>query len=321
METAENTANELILRIEEKYAKMSKGQRRLADYVCDNYDKAVFLTAAKLGETVGVSESTVVRFAIQLGYKGYPGFQKALEELVRNKLNSIQRMEVTYGRISQSEILETVLQSEIEKIKQTLTVIDHKAFDLAINTILDAKKIYVIGIRSCAPLASFLAFYLNLICEDVIVVNTNSSSEVFEQLIRIGSDDVIIGISFPRYSMRTLKALEFASNRKAKVITLTDSIHSPMNLYSSCNLIARSDMASIVDSLVAPLSVINALVVALCMKKQGEVIDTLETLEKIWGEYQVYSGDELNPVSDSFSVDEADHFLAGKAGKDEAEDE
>ncbi len=321
METAENTANELILRIEEKYAKMSKGQRRLADYVCDNYDKAVFLTAAKLGETVGVSESTVVRFAIQLGYKGYPGFQKALEELVRNKLNSIQRMEVTYGRISQSEILETVLQSDIEKIKQTLTVIDHKAFDLAINTILDAKKIYVIGIRSCAPLASFLAFYLNLICEDVIVVNTNSSSEVFEQLIRIGSDDVIIGISFPRYSMRTLKALEFASNRKAKVITLTDSIHSPMNLYSSCNLIARSDMASIVDSLVAPLSVINALVVALCMKKQGEVIDTLETLEKIWGEYQVYSGDELNPVSDSFSVDEADHFLAGKAGKDEAEDE
>lgn len=321
METAENTANELILRIEEKYAKMSKGQRRLADYVCDNYDKAVFLTAAKLGETVGVSESTVVRFAIQLGYKGYPGFQKALEELVRNKLNSIQRMEVTYGRISQSEILETVLQSDIEKIKQTLTVIDHKAFDLAINTILDAKKIYVIGIRSCAPLASFLAFYLNLICEDVIVVNTNSSSEVFEQLIRIGSDDVIIGISFPRYSMRTLKALEFASNRKAKVITLTDSIHSPMNLYSSCNLIARSDMASIVDSLVAPLSVINALVVALCMKKQREVIDTLETLEKIWGEYQVYSGDELNPVSDSFSVDEADHFSAGKAGKDEAEDE
>ena len=321
METAENTANELILRIEEKYAKMSKGQRRLADYVCDNYDKAVFLTAAKLGETVGVSESTVVRFAIQLGYKGYPGFQKALEELVRNKLNSIQRMEVTYGRISQSEILETVLQSDIEKIKQTLTVIDHKAFDLAIYTILDGKKIYVIGIRSCAPLASFLAFYLNLICEDVIVVNTNSSSEVFEQLIRIGSDDVIIGISFPRYSMRTLKALEFASNRKAKVITLTDSIHSPMNLYSSCNLIARSDMASIVDSLVAPLSVINALVVALCMKKQGEVIDTLETLEKIWGEYQVYSGDELNPVSDSFSVDEADHFSAGKAGKDEAEDE
>lgn len=222
MEVTENSTNELIARIEAKYDKMSKGQKRLADYVCQNYDKAVFLTAARLGEIVGVSESTVVRFATQLGYKGYPGFQKALEELVRNKLNSIQRMEVTYGRISQSEILETVLQSDIEKIKLTLAAIDHKAFNLAIDTILNARKIYVIGIRSCAPLASFLTFYLNLVCEDVTAVNTNSSSEIFEQLIRIGEEDVIIGISFPRYSMRTLKALEFASNRKAKVITLTD---------------------------------------------------------------------------------------------------
>ena len=302
MEVTENSTNELIARIEAKYDKMSKGQKRLADYVCQNYDKAVFLTAARLGEIVGVSESTVVRFATQLGYKGYPGFQKALEELVRNKLNSIQRMEVTYGRISQSEILETVLQSDIEKIKLTLAAIDHKAFNLAIDTILNARKIYVIGIRSCAPLASFLTFYLNLVCEDVTAVNTNSSSEIFEQLIRIGEEDVIIGISFPRYSMRTLKALEFASNRKAKVITLTDSIHSPMNLYSSCNLIASSDMASIVDSLVAPLSVVNALIVALCMKKQKEVVSTLEMLEKIWGEYQVYSGDELNPVSGTVSV-------------------
>ena len=262
METSETTTNDLILRIEEKYKKMSKGQRRLADYVRSNYDKAVFLTAAKLGETVGVSESTVVRFAIQLGYKGYPGFQKALEELVRNRLNSIQRMEVTYGRISQSEILDNVLHSDIEKIKETVAVIDHRAFDLAIDTIMNARKIYVIGIRSCAPLASFLTFYLNLVCDNVNSVITNSSSEVFEQLMRIGEDDVIIGISYPRYSMRTLKALEFASNRKAKVITLTDSVHSPMNLYSSCNLIARSDIASIVDSLVAPLSVINALIVA-----------------------------------------------------------
>lgn len=299
MEQTETTTNELILRMEGKYSKMSKGQRRLADYVRENYDKAVFLTAAKLGETVGVSESTVVRFAIQLGYKGYPGFQKALEELVKNRLNSIQRMEVAYGRISQSEILETVLQSDIDKIKQTLAVIDHKAFNLAIDTILNARKIYVIGIRSCAPLASFFSFYLNLVCDNVTPVTTNSSSEIFEQLIRIGEEDVIVGISFPRYSMRTLKALEFASNRKAKVITLTDSIHSPMNLYSSCNLIARSDMASIVDSLVAPLSVINSLIVALCMKKQKEVVSTLETLEKIWGEYQVYSGDELNPVGTS----------------------
>jgi DNA-binding MurR/RpiR family transcriptional regulator len=302
LRTNEGSTNELLFRIEEKYKGLSKGQKRLADYVCENYDKAVFLTAAKLGEIVGVSESTVVRFATQLGYKGYPGFQKALEELVRNKLNSIQRMEVTYGRISQSEILTTVLHSDIEKIKLTLSAIDQKAFELAIDTILSARKIYVIGIRSCAPLAAFLTFYLNLICEDVTAVNTTSSSEIFEQLIRINENDVMIGISFPRYSMRTLKALEFASNRKAKVITLTDSIHSPMNLYSSCNLIARSDMASIVDSLVAPLSVINALVVALCMKKQDEVVTTLETLEKIWDEYQVYSGDELNQVGDGLPV-------------------
>lgn len=298
----ENSTNELQMRIEEKYRDLSKGQKRVAEYVLDNYDKAVFLTAARLGEVVGVSESTVVRFATQLGYKGYPEFQKALEELVRNRLNSIQRMKVTYGRISQSQILETVLQSDIEKIKQTLNGIEHSAFNQAIDTILNARKIYVLGIRSCAPLAAFMSFYLNLLCDNVIAVNTNSSSEIFEQLIRIGEEDVIIGISFPRYSQRTLKALEFASKRKAKIITLTDSVHSPINIYSSCNLIARSDMASIVDSLVAPLSVVNALIVALCMKKQEEVIGTLETLEQIWGEYQVYSGDELNHIEDNSEV-------------------
>ena len=292
----------LLNKMNVKYQKFSKGQKKLASYISDNYDKAAFMTAAKLGETVGVSESTVVRFAIHLGYKGYPEFQKALGEMVRKKLNSIQRMEVTYGRITQSEILETVLQSDIDKIKMTMESIDQQAFELAVDTILNAKRIYVVGIRSCAPLANFLSFYLNLICENVISVHTNSSSEIFEQLIRINEEDVIIGISFPRYSMRTLKALEFASNRKAKVITLTDSVHSPMNLYSSCNLIARSDMASIVDSLVAPLSVINALVVALCMKKQKEVIQTLETLEDIWDEYQVYSRDELNSVGDTVTM-------------------
>ena len=302
---SKKSTNEVLKKIEENYSGFSKRQKMLADYILKNYDKAAFLTAAKLGKVVGISESTVVRFAMELGYKGYPGFQKALEELVRTKLNSIQRMEVTYGRIAQSEILESVLHSDIDKIKMTLANIDSNAFEIAVDTILNARKIYIIGIRSCAPLAEFLKFYLNLICENVITVNANGSSEIFEQLIRINEEDVIIGISFPRYSMRTLKALEFASNRKAKVITLTDSIHSPITLYSSCNLIARSDMASIVDSLVAPLSVINALVVALCMKKQEEVISTLETLEEIWDEYQVYSSDELNLVEDkiSFSAD------------------
>lgn len=294
--------NELLDRIEKGYGRMSKSQKKLADFIRTSYEKAVFMTASKLGEVVGVSESTTVRFAVQLGYSGYPEFQKALEELVSNRLNSIQRMEMTYGRISQSEILMSVLQSDIEKIKLTMEHIDQNAFEQAVDTILSAKKIYIVGIRSCAPLANFLAFYLNLVCEDVVSVDTNSSSEIFEQLIRISEEDVIIGISFPRYSMRTLKALEFANNRKAKIITLTDSVHSPMNLYSSCNLIARSDMASIVDSLVAPLSVINALVVALCMKKQKEVIQTLETMERIWDEYQVYSRDELNQVSDKVTL-------------------
>ena len=214
--------------------------------------------------------------------------------MVRTKLNSIQRMEVTYGKVPQSEILDTVLHSDIDKIKMSLEAVDHEAFELAVETILKAKNIYIVGIRSCAPLAGFLAFYLNLIFDSVRLLNTNSASELFEQMIRIGEEDVIIGISFPRYSMRTLKALEFANNRNAKVITLTDSIHSPMNLYSSCNLIAKSDMASIVDSLVAPLSVINALVVALSMRKQRDVVATLESLEKIWDEYQVYNNDEIN---------------------------
>ena len=297
-----SNTNELTNRINEKYSSMSKGQKLLATYITDNYDKAVFLTAEKLGKVVGVSESTVVRFATYLGYKGYPEFQKALEELVRNKLNSIQRMEVTYGRISQSKILETVLQSDAEKIKSTLEDIDQNAFELVLDLILNAKHIYIIGIRSCAPLASFLAFYFNLMFENVHLLHTNNSSELFEQMVRISQDDVIIGISFPRYSMRTLKAMEFANNRNAKVITLTDSIHSPMNLYSSCNLIAKSDMASIVDSLVAPLSVINALIVALCMKKQDEVVSTLEMLEDIWDDYQVYENDEINPIDDHMKM-------------------
>lgn len=297
-----NNNNELLKRIEENYKSFSKGQKKLADFIQSDYDKAAFLTAAKMGEEVGVSESTVVRFATALGYAGYPEFQKALGEVVRMKLNSIQRMEVTYGRISRGEILTSVLQSDIDKIKQTMQSIDHENFDMAVDTILNARKIYIIGIRSCAPLANFLAFYLNMIRDNVIPVSTNSASEIFEQLIRIGEEDVIIGISFPRYSMRTLKALEFASNRKAKVITLTDSVHSPMTIYSSCNLIARSDMASIVDSLVAPLSVINALVVALCMKRQDEVVETLESMEEIWDEYQVYSKDELDMVKDKVEL-------------------
>ncbi|MCD8232481.1 MAG: MurR/RpiR family transcriptional regulator [Clostridiales bacterium] len=297
-----NPSNELLNRINERYSHMSKGQKALSTYITDNYDKAVFLTADKLGKAVGVSESTVVRYAACLGYRGYPEFQKALEELVLGKLNSIQRMEVTYGRINQSKVLESVLQSDAEKIKRTLEEINQEAFEIALDIILNAEHIYIVGIRSCAPLASFMAFYFNLIFDNVHLLHTTSSSEIFEQMVRISERDVIIGISFPRYSMRTLKALEFANNRNAKVITLTDSVHSPMNLYSSCNLIAKSDMISIVDSLVAPLSVINALIVALCMKKQDEVAGTLETLEEIWDEYQVYESDEIDYVDDHLKM-------------------
>ena len=294
----------LSSRISRLYPKMSKGQKRLADYVMEHYEKAAFMTAAELGKQARVSESTTVRFATLLGYRGFPEFHQTLEELVRNRLNSIQRMEVTYERIPQDKILDTVLTSDIEKIKLTQEHMDRKAFHLAIETILSAKNIYVMGLRSCAPLAAFLAFYLNEIFDNVRLVNSTGSSEVFEQLIRIGEEDVIIGISFPRYSMRTLKAMEFANNRKAKVIAITDSVHSPLNLYSSCNLIARSDMASIVDSLVAPLSLINALIVTLCMERKDKVVETLLSMEKLWEEYQVYSKVDMDSIHENPVIQE-----------------
>lgn len=288
----------LLNRMNERYGSFSKGQKLLATYITDNYDKAAFLTAARLGQAVGVSESTVVRFAAQLGYKGYPEFQRAMGELVQSKLHAVHRMEDVYGRISQSEILETVLKSDMERIKNTLEHMDEHAFDMAVDIIMNARHIYVLGIRSCAPLAEFLAFYLNMMFDDVRLLHTSSSSEVLEQMVRIGKEDVMIGISFPRYSIRTLKAMELANNRSARVITLTDSVHSPMNLYSSCNLIAKSDMSSILDSLTAPLSVINALILAICMKKQGEVVKTLKMMEQVWEEYQVNGNDEINYISD-----------------------
>jgi DNA-binding MurR/RpiR family transcriptional regulator len=297
------SSNELVNKVNEKYSSLSKGQKVLATYIMDNYDKAVFLTATKLGKEVGVSESTVVRFAMNLGYKGYPEFQKSIEELVSTRLNKIEKMDVTYGHNNQSQIMQNVLTSDVEKIKYTLEHADVNTFESAVDILINAKKVYIIGIRSCAPLASFLSFYLNMILDNVVQIHTNSSTEIFEQLIHINQEDVIVGISFPRYSMRTLKALEFANNRNAKVITLTDDIHAPINLYSSCNLVARSDMVSIVDSLVAPLSIINALVVALCMKRKNEVIQTLEELEMIWNEYQINNKDEMNYIDSHLMAD------------------
>ena len=289
---------DIISRINELYSNMSKGHKRIARYITEHYDQAVFMTAAKLGAELGISESTVVRFAAGIGYEGYPEFQKALEEWVKGQLNSVQKIGVKYGGSTQSEILTSVLSADIEKIQDTLVNLDPNAFETAVNTILQAKQIYVVGLRSCEPLARFLHFYLNMIRGGVQLLSTTSVTEMFEQMIRIDEKDAIIGISFPRYSMRTLKAMEFANDRNAKVIAITDTIHSPMNLYSSCNLFARSDMVSIVDSLVAPLSLINALVVALCLKRPEAVKQNLEMLEETWNNYQVYLNDEINFIDE-----------------------
>lgn len=289
---------DIITRINEHYGKMSKSQKVIANFIIDHYEQAVFMTAAKLGDTLGISESTVVRFASYIGYSGYPEFQRDMEEWVQNKFNSVQRIGAKYGRSSQSEILTSVLNADIDKIKDTIENLDSAAFETAVDIILEAKNVYIMGIRSCAPLADFLQFYLNMIRGNVILLRTTSVSETFEQMIRIDENDAIIGISFPRYSMRTLKAIEFANDRNAKVITITDSVHSPMNLYSSCNLLARSDMVSIVDSLVAPLSLINALVVAMCLKRPEEVKRDLKNLEYAWNNYQVYLNDEINFIDE-----------------------
>ena len=281
-----------------KYGKMSKSQRIIASYISDHYDQAVFMTAAELGKTLRISESTVVRFAMMLGYEGYPEFQDALEEWVKNQLTDMQKSGIRFANSTQSEVLQSVLQSDMEKIHDTLVHMDPSAFDTAIDIILRAKRVYISGIRSCEPLAEFLSFYLSMVRSDVFCLKTTSMSETFEQMIRIGEKDAFIGISFPRYSMRTLKAMEFANDRNAKIISITDTIHSPMCMYSSCNLLARSDMVSIVDSLVAPLSVINALVVGLCMRRPAEVKNSLHTLEEVWNNYQVYLNDEINFIND-----------------------
>ena len=289
--------------IDEFYPSMSKGHKAIANYIKEYYDTAVFMTAAKIGEEIGVSESTVVRFASSLGYDGFPDFQSCLASWVKNRMNNVQKIGAKYGNSSQSQIIDSVLKGDIERINDTLTELDPNAFEAAIDALLQAKKVYITGIRACAPLAEFLAFYLNMIRDDVICLTTTSVSETFEQMLRIDNNDAFVGISFPRYSMRTLQAMEFASDRNAKVISITDSIHSPMCMYSSINLFSRSDMVSVVDSLVAPLSVINALVVAFCLKAPEEVKENLNKLEDAWANYQVYLNDEINFINDEPMVD------------------
>lgn len=294
----------VLQRIDEAFSGMSKSHKKIAAYINEHYEVAVFMTAAKLGAELGISESTVVRFASGLGYDGYPEFQSALEEWVKGNWNTVHRVGVKYGKSSQSEILTSVLTSDMEKIADTIQNLDTASFERAVDTILTAKHIYVVGLRSCEPLAGFLSFYLSMLRRDVIQLKTTSMTELFEQMIHVTQEDCVIGISFPRYSMRTLKILEFANDRNANVIAITDSSHSPLALYSSCNLLARSDMVSIVDSLVAPLSLINALVVALCVKAPDQARENLKELEHVWGNYQVYLNDEINFIKDDPIVDE-----------------
>ncbi len=289
---------DIITRINEKFPHMSKGHKAIAAFILEHYDQAAFMTAARLGRQLHVSESTVVRFASGIGYSGYPEMQAELAARVTSRLNAVERVGVKYAGRSQSEVIESVLASDMENIRATTESLDAAAFDTAVDILLEAKTVYVIGIRSCAPLAEFLSFYLNMVRGGIVLLKTTSLSEVFEQMLRVGREDAVIGIGFPRYSMRTLKALEFANDRNAKVITITDSVHSPMCLYSSCNLFAASDMVSIVDSLVAPLSVINALVVALCLKQPQTVRESLESLEGVWNNYQVSMHDEIDRIDE-----------------------
>lgn len=279
---------DILAVIQENMHTFSKGQKRIANYILESYDKAAFMTASKLGQKVNVSESTVVRFAAELGYEGYPSMQRSLQKMIRNRLTSVQRIEVANDRMGDQNVLDMVLQSDIEKIRLTLDELDRDGFEHATDAIVNAHRIYIIGVRSSAAIATFMSFYFNLVFDNVTMVSANTASEVFESLLRVGPGDVVIGISFPRYSSRTVQAISFARDRGATTIAITDSEASPLAPISQYTLKARSDMASFVDSLVAPLSLVNALLVAVSRKKSDDVAHTFQSLEKIWEEYGVY---------------------------------
>lgn len=279
---------DILAVIQENMSTFSKGQKRIANYILESYDKAAFMTASKLGKTVNVSESTVVRFASELGYDGYPSMQKSLQKMIRNRLTSVQRIEVSYDRFGDQNVLTSVLQSDIDKIRMTLEEVDHQSFENAVEAIVKARRIYIIGVRSSASIATFLHFYLNLIFDNVVLIGASTTSEVYENLIKVGAEDVVIGISFPRYSSRTVHGMKFAKDQGAATIAITDSEASPLASTATYTLKARSDMASFVDSLVAPLSLVNALLVAVSRKKNEDLSNTFQKLEKIWEEYGVY---------------------------------
>lgn len=284
---------DLIDNIKENFSSLSKGQKLIAEFIINNYDKAAFMTAASIGDLVGVSESTVVRFAITLGYEGYKELRKELHELIKTKLTTVQRLSMTDKYSSKENALKKVLEKDVENIQKTIDEIDYKQFDEAIKLILNARHVYILGLRSSSFLAGYLGFYLNFLVKDsnVIVAGPN---DVFEQLLKVDSEDVIIAMSYPRYSRRTLEAIDFAKEKGSKIISITDSLMSPAAKESHIALVASSDMLSVVDSLVAPMSLINALIVSIGMDKSKDVKSTFEDLEKIWNNYNVY---------DSYNID------------------
>ena len=278
--------------MEENSRGFSKGQRLIAKYITENYDKAAFMTAGKLGRTVGVSESTVVRFATELGYDGYPGMRKAMQEMVRSRLTSVQRIAVAQDMLDGSNVLKYVMSSDIEKLQSTMAELDRASFDEAVNAIENASHLYIVGMRSSAALASFMAFYMNFLLDNVRLIHDTTSNEVYEQIMHIGPGDVYVGISYPRYSSSSLKAMEFAKSRGATVVALTDNANSPFAQAADIRLYAKSDMVSFLDSLIAPMSLINALIVAVAARKPETLAQTFNYLEELWSRYEVFTADK-----------------------------
>ena len=280
--------DDLFSVLQQKASTFSKGQRLLAKYITESYDKAAFMTASRLGTAVGVSESTVVRFAMELGFNGYPAMQKAMQEMVMNRLTASQRIEVANDRIGNQDVLSMVIQADIEKLRQTAEMVSRQDFKAAVDAILNARRVYILGVRSTAPLANFLGYYLRQMLDSVHVVTTSGTSAVFEQIIGVDEQDAVIAFSFPRYSTSTAQGAQYCRGKGAKVIGITDSITSPLGRNCEHVLLAKSDMLSLVDSLVAPLSVTNALLVALAAKREKELTSTFNELEHLWEEYNVY---------------------------------
>ena len=279
---------DILHAIETSVESMSKAQKKIAEYILSNYDKAAFMTAIRLARFAEVSESTVVRFAMELGYDGYPEMRRALQDSMRGKLTSVQRIKVAKDRLGSRDILTQVLSSDIEQIRQTMEETDNEDFAKAVDAIVDAKSIYILGLRSSSFLAKFMGFYFDLLFSNSRVISESPDSEVFEQIVRLSEGDVLIAISFPRYSRRTIKTMQYAHSIGATIIAITDGMASPLTELADISLCARSDMISFLDTLVAPLSLVNALVVAVSEKAPGDLYENFERLERIWDEYGVY---------------------------------